>query len=224
MKILLVEDSRRLSDALRTAFRKEGYVIDCAADGEDGLWHGLNLPYDVIVLDIMLPGLDGLSILDRLRSSGIDAPVLLLTALDSVTDKLKGFRTGADDYLAKPFAVEELIERVRALARRRHPALGDLIEIDALVIDTRIRRVRFRDQLLDLTPKEYRLMELLARNVGSVLERAEIEHNIYDSMTEPSSNVVDVTIANLRRKLRRAGVPTMIHTRRGQGYYIDLCQ
>ncbi|MGC9453011.1 MAG: response regulator transcription factor [Oceanipulchritudo sp.] len=221
MKLLLVEDSSRLQDALCTAFRAEGHVVDSSRDGEEGLWLGLNHAYDVIVLDIMLPGRDGLSILSELRTRGIETPVLLLTAKGSVPDRVKGLRTGADDYLVKPFAIEELLERIHVLARRTTKTFAEGLSVGPLAVDTRMRQVRLGERDLPLTPKEYRLLELLCRRQGEVLGRTEIEENIYDSLAEPSSNVVDVTVASLRRKLKEAGAPQLLKTRRGHGYFIE---
>jgi two-component system copper resistance phosphate regulon response regulator CusR len=221
VKILLVEDSERLQAALCTTFRAEGHVVDASRDGEEGLWYALNHTYDVIVLDIMLPGRDGISVLEFLRSSGSATPVLLLTARSSVPDRVNGLRVGADDYLIKPFAVEELLERIYALARRNAHTAAEALRVGSLTVDTRLRQARLNGQALALTPKEYRLLELLCRRCGEVLNRTEIEENIYDSLTEPSSNVVDVTVASLRRKMRDAGAPMMVQTRRGHGYFIE---
>jgi DNA-binding response OmpR family regulator len=221
MRLLLVEDSPRLQKSLGTALRKTGYAVDVAADGEEGLWLAVSHDYDVIVLDIMLPKRDGLSLLAELRQRGQAVHVLLLTARDTVADRVQGLRTGADDYLVKPFALEELLARVQALGRRAYGAKQPLLTIGDLEIDTLARCARRAGQPVDLTAREYLLLEYLGRRRGQVVSRTDIEAHIYDEQVDPMSNVVDSAICSLRKKLAVAGQATLIHTRRGLGYVLD---
>jgi DNA-binding response OmpR family regulator len=220
MRILIVEDSTALRETLATAFRRTGWATDACADGEEGLWRAQSEEYDVIVLDIMLPKIDGLEVLRRLRTEGVRTPVLLLTARTAVPDRVHGLNTGADDYLVKPFALDELLARVQALARRHHGQADVCIEVGGVVINTAARSVLCGDRAIDLAPKEYALLEYLALHPGQVVTRAEIERHIYDERVEPMSNVVDKGLCTLRRKLEEAGVPPLIHTRRGHGYIL----
>jgi DNA-binding response OmpR family regulator len=204
------------------ALRKSGYVVDMAGDGEEGLWLATENDYDVVVLDIMLPKRDGLSLLTELRRRGKTVHVLLLTARDTVTDRVHGLQAGADDYLVKPFALEELLARVQALCRRAYGSKRDQIAIADLEIDTLARSVRRAGQPIDLTAREYLLLEYLARRRGHVVSRPEIEEHIYDSAVDPMSNVVDSAICGLRKKIGTTGDPPLIHTRRGLGYVLDV--
>jgi len=221
VKLLLAEDSTRLRKTLERAFRYEGYLVDATGDGEEALWYGFNHVYDVVVLDIMLPSRDGLSVLAAWRAKGMVVPVLLLSARSSVPDRVRGLRDGADDYLIKPFALEELLERVRVLARRQTPQCSERYSLGPLSIDLRRRQASCAGEVIPLTPKEYRLLELLCRNAGKVMSRSEIEACILDTHAEPVSNVVDVTVAGVRRKLRQFGSADLLQTRRGLGYLIE---
>ena len=234
MRVLLVEDSIRLAAAITTGFRKAGHVVDHAAEGMPGLRLATaGEEYDVLILDIMLPDLDGLTLLDRLRTQGRQTHVLLLTARDTVEDRVHGLRAGADDYLIKPFAFEELLARAEALARRRHNKKDPRITIGgtvdameapaALLINTAARTVtRVRDgSRVELSPREYTLLEYLALRAGTVVSRTEIETNLYDSDAEPMSNVVDAAVYSLRKRIDEPGRPSLIHTRRGMGYTIE---
>jgi len=218
MRILLVEDSKRLQMAVSVGLRKSGYAVDVASDGEEGLWRAETCEYDAIVLDLMLPKLDGLSLLDRLRAKGVSTHVLILTAKDTVDERVEGLRRGADDYLIKPFAFEELVARVQALVRRRYNSKNPRLSLGPLEIDTAARQAWRRGEPLDLAPREYALLEYLALRAGSVVARAEIEDHIYDERAEPMSNVVDAAVCALRRKIDDPGQPSRIQTRRGQGY------
>ena len=222
MRVLVVEDSARLQRTLGTALRKSGYAVDLAGDGEEGLWLAESNPYDVIVLDLMLPKRDGLSLLGELRRKGRDTHVLLLTARDTVQDRVQGLRAGADDYLVKPFELEELLARVEALCRRAYGSKQSRLSIADLEIDTRARTVQRAGIPLELTAREYHLLEYLARQRGQVVSRSEIEEHIYDGEVDPMSNVVDSAVCSLRRKLGQAGssIP-LIHTRRGLGYVLE---
>ena len=221
MRILLVEDSERLQRSVSTGLRKAGYAVDATGDGKEGLWMAQSNDYDVIVLDLMLPGLDGLSILKRLRAGGRDTHVLILTAKDTVDDRVLGLRTGADDYLIKPFAFDELLARVQALARRSHGVKSPLIIVGDLQIDTSARTVRRGDKVLDLSAREYSLLEYLAARRGQVVSRTEIEQHIYDERVELMSNVVDAAVYALRKKIDLPTAPSLIQTRRGMGYVLQ---
>lgn len=220
MRLLLVEDSERLQRSLGTGLRRAGYAVDVAGDGEQGLAEAEINDYDVIILDLMLPKIDGLTVLRRLRDQGRDTHVLILTARDRVEDKVTGLRTGADDFLVKPFAFEELLARVQALGRRRHGAKNPRIAVGPLEIDTAERRVTRAGQAVTLAPREYALLEYLAHRLGRVVSRSEIEEHIYDGRADPMSNVVDSAICALRRRIDAAGRPSLIETRRGHGYVL----
>ena len=220
MRVLVVEDSKRLRMYVRKGLQLAGCVVDVAEDGEDGLWHALEHEYDVVILDLMLPKLGGMGVLRRLREQRKKTHVLILTAKDTVADRVNGLEHGADDYLVKPFAFEELLARVQALARRKYGKKHTTLEIGGLAIDT-VRRVVTRgDDVLDLRPREYALLELLAFREGEIVSRSEIEQHIYDEWVEPSSNVVESAICILRKKIDPVGGPSLIETRRGAGYVL----
>ncbi|HOW70960.1 MAG TPA: response regulator transcription factor [Phycisphaerae bacterium] len=221
MRILLVEDYAPLRKSTTQGLEEAGFAVDAAADGEEGLWYAKSNDYDVIILDLMLPAVDGLTILKRLREAGSRVHVLILTARDTVEDKVKGLNVGADDYLVKPFSFEELLARVRALVRRRYEAKNPMIRIGDLEIDTAARTTRRAGQLLDLTAREYALLEFLALRAGKLVSRTEIWEHVYDFHSSAQSNVVDVYIGYLRHKIEREGRPRLIHTRRGQGYVLE---
>ena len=220
MRILLVEDSKRLQTYVGKGLRLAGYAVDVAGDGDEGLWLAVENEYDVIVLDLMLPKLDGISVLQRLRAAGRDAHVLLLTAKDTVADRVYGLGQGADDYLVKPFAFEELLARVQALARRAYGVKSAQLAIGDLTIDMARRIAAWKGEALNLRPREYALLELLALRRGELVSRTEIERHIYDELAEPMSNVVDSAICLLRKKINRPGSPSLIQTRRGMGYVL----
>ncbi|MDB5319130.1 MAG: DNA-binding response regulator [Phycisphaerales bacterium] len=220
MRMLLVEDSEPLQRSVGTGLRKAGYALDIAGDGEEGLWYAQTNDYDVIVLDLMLPKLDGLSLLRRLRDAGRTTHVLILTAKDGIDDRVRGLRSGADDYLVKPFAFDELLARVEALARRAHGVKHPLIRIADLEIDASRRTVGRNGAIIDLSPREFALLEYLAMRQGQVVTRADIETHIYDEQAEPMSNVVDAAIYALRKKIDPPGGKSLIQTRRGMGYVL----
>lgn len=220
MRVLLVEDSERLRNYVGKGLRMSGWAVDTAGDGEEGLWLASENDYDVIVLDLMLPKMDGITVLQRLRAGGSDTHVLILTAKDTVPDRVHGLAQGADDYLIKPFAFEELLARVQALVRRKYNEKSGRVDIGGLIVDTIARVVMREGQPLELTPREYALLELLALRRGEVVTRAEIEHRIYDERVEPMSNVVDSTICLLRKKIDTPDQPSLIQTRRGMGYVL----
>jgi len=218
MKILFIEDSRRLQAAVGKGLRRSGYAVDMAADGKDGLYLAEINDYDVIILDLMLPGIDGLTILKRLRSQGKDVHILILTARYTLEDRVKGLQLGADDYLTKPFAFDELLARVQALIRRRYNAKNPVIQIGSLQINTALKTVTRDGRNISLAPREYMLLEFMAVRKGKLVTRSEIERHIYDERVNPMSNVVDSAVCNLRKKINLPGQPDLIHTRRGLGY------
>jgi two-component system, OmpR family, response regulator len=217
MRVLLVEDEPELASAVARALSDEAFAVDIAADGVEGLYHALEIAYDVIVLDLMMPVRDGWDVLRELRRHGRATPVLILTARDAIEDRVKGLNLGADDYLVKPFAIEELIARLRALGRRAaaHPS-PELI-LGSVRIDMAARRVYHDGQEVELTGREYSILELLARSRGAIVSRTEISERLYTEAEEFLSNAIDVHVASLRRKLGGA----LIQTRRGLGYLID---
>jgi DNA-binding response OmpR family regulator len=222
MKVLLIEDSARLQMSVGRALRKAGYALDVIGNGEDGLWQAESNDYDVIVLDIMLPKLDGLSLLRQLRQKGKGTHVLLLTARDTVEDRVQGLQLGADDYLVKPFALEELLARVEALCRRAYGSKQTRLVIADLEIDTVAKEVFRAGNLVRLKPREYLLLEYLARRSGQVVTRGEIEAHIYDDSVDPMSNVVESAICSLRKKISAPNPAPLIHTRHGLGYILKV--
>jgi DNA-binding response OmpR family regulator len=221
MRVLLVEDYMPLRESVTQALEEAGFAVDASADGEEGLWYARSSDYDAIVLDIVLPKLDGLSVLQQLRKAGSRTPVLLLTAKDTVADRVTGLDLGADDYLVKPFALEELLARVRALLRRKYDAADPIIHVQDLEVNTVSRIVRRGGERIDLTAREYALLEFLARRMGEIVSRTEIWEHVYDFRSNVESNVVDVYVGYLRKKIERGGLPRLIHTRRGQGYVLE---
>jgi DNA-binding response OmpR family regulator len=221
MRVLLIEDSLVLQQTVSTALRRFGYAVDVSGDGEDGLWRAASTDYDAIVLDIMLPKLDGLTLLRRLRESGKLTHVLLLTARDSIQDRVRGLRAGADDYLIKPFALEELVARVEALCRRAYGSKQNHLQIADLEIDSGAKRIWRAGLPVKLKPREYQLLEYLVCRRGEVVTQTDIEQHLYDDAAEPMSNVVESIMSSLRRKLSEANPAPLIHTRRGLGYVLE---
>jgi DNA-binding response OmpR family regulator len=220
VRILLVEDSPHIVKAVRQGLEEEGFAVDVAMDGEEGDIKCRTTPYDVVILDIMLPKIDGLTLLKRWRSAGVDAHVLLLTAKTTTHDKVTGLDTGADDYLTKPFEFAELLARVRALIRRRHQHKDPILRCYDLEIDTAARTVRRAGKSIHLTPREYALLEFLAYHKGKVVTRSMIWEHLYDEYDENTSNVVDVYIRYLRNKIDKGFDPPLILTRWGEGYML----
>ncbi|HKW15597.1 MAG TPA: response regulator transcription factor [Candidatus Krumholzibacteria bacterium] len=221
MKILVVEDYEPLRHSLSRGLREDGHAVDDAADGAEGLAYAEASEYDVIILDVMLPRLDGFQFLKRLRDRRSAARVLVLTAKNTVNDRVRGLDLGADDYLVKPFAFEELKARVRALERRAYRRTSPVIKIGELEIDTTARTARMAGEDVDLTAREYTILEILALRSGEVVTREQISSRIYDFNTDRASNIVDVYVGYLRRKLERGGRARLIHTRRGFGYVLS---
>ena len=221
MRLLIVEDSQTLAESLRATLESEGHACDHAADGAAALRFIASNAYDLLVLDWMLPGVDGLGVLRALRAAQAPTQVLMLSARDTVADRVAALDAGADDYLSKPFALDELLARVRALARRPRDGGTSLLHWQALQVDTPARRARWQGQDMQLSPKEYALLELLLRQRGKLFTRAAIFDRLYDSTSEASDKVVEVIISTLRGKLHKAGAPDPIATRRGFGYVIE---
>jgi two-component system OmpR family response regulator len=214
MRVLIVEDERKLADLLARGLREEGHTPDIAARGEDAVWMAEAAPFDVIVLDVMLPGLDGFDVCRRLREREVWTPVLMLTARDAVEDRVAGLDAGADDYLAKPFAFDELLARLRALTRRAPNERPTMLSVGELRLDPAAHRVWRDETELDLSGKEFTLLELFLRNAGSVLSRDQLLDGAWDMSFERRSNVIDVYVRNLRGKIGRDTIETV----RGVGY------
>jgi DNA-binding response OmpR family regulator len=220
MRVLLVEDHRPLVRALRQGLEEEGFAVDIAGDGEEGDFKARTAEYDVIVLDVMLPKEDGLSLLKRWRKDGLKTHVLVLTARGGIDDKVRGLDLGADDYLTKPFELEELFARLRALIRRGHEVKDPVLRVHDLEIDTASRKVRRGGKDIHLTPREYALLEFLAFHRGKVVTRSMVWAHLYDEQDENTSNVVDVYIRYLRNKIDKGFEPPLILTRWGEGYLL----
>ncbi len=221
MRILVAEDHPSLARSIANGLREEGYAVDLTMDGEEALHLGKVNPYDCIVLDLMLPKRDGWSVITQLRRAGKDTPVICLTARDGVDDRVKGLDLGADDYLVKPFAWEELSARVRSLVRRGHQQRSTTITVGDLEIDTAKKSARRAETPIELSAREYSLLEYLAHKQNQVVSRTEIWEHLWDEHDEVSSNVVDVYIGYLRNKIDKEFDTKLIHTRRGQGYMLS---
>ncbi|HTV73892.1 MAG TPA: response regulator transcription factor [Candidatus Acidoferrales bacterium] len=219
MRVLLIEDNAEIADSIRTMLLRRRYAVDVAADGDTGLDHLLRGTYDVAIVDVVLPKRDGFSICRTARAEGIATPLLILTARDAVEDRIRGLDCGADDYLIKPFADEELTARLRALLRRaERPVQTELLTVGTLTVEPTTRSVRVAGTVLDLGTTEFRLLEFLARNRGITLSRAQILERIWEYDFAGSSNIVDVYVSQLRRKLKAAGTTAQIQTVWGVGY------
>ena len=223
MKLLIVEDETKIGDYLRQGLSEAGFVVDLARNGLDGHHLAMTEDYNLLILDIMLPGIDGWEILKSLRESGQNVPVLFLTARDNVDDRVKGLELGADDYLVKPFAFAELLARVRTLLRRgAAPAVETTLTVADLDLDLMRRCVTRAGQRIQLTAKEFALLELLLRHQGEVLPRSLIASQVWDMNFDSDTNVIDVAIRRLRAKVDENFEPRLIHTLRGMGYMLDL--
>jgi two-component system OmpR family response regulator len=219
MKILLVEDDRRASEYLTKGLRELGHVVDQAFDGDTGLNAAMTGSYDVLLLDRMLPKLDGLEIVKRMRGVGNDVPILILSALDEVDERVQGLRAGGDDYLAKPYHLEELTARLDALARRKGASgLADKLKIADLEVDARARRVTRAGRKIDLTTREFQLLEFLMRHAGQIVTRTMILEGVWDYHFDPKTNVIDVHISRLRQAIDKDFTVQLLHTVRGAGY------
>ena len=221
MRILLVEDEPAAAQLIAKGLRENAYAVDVAADGEAALLQIGTNDYDLVVLDVMLPRKNGFAVCRAVRESGSTIPILMVTARDAVEDRIEGLDTGADDYLVKPFAFGELLARIRALIRRGdRPVAGSRLEAGPISLDTRTRRVHVDGLEVALTAKEYALLEYLVRRAGDVITRGEIAEHVWDERYDPLSNVVDVYVQRLRRKLDGSRSESLIRTRRGEGYQL----
>jgi len=218
VRILVVEDEKKVAAFVRKGLEEEGYAVDVAIDGEKALYMAEMSDYDLIILDWMIPKKDGLAVLGQLRASGLTTPVILLTARDAVQDKVLGLNTGADDYLAKPFDFAELLARVRALFRRGKSDASTVLEVGDLRMDLLSRKVTRAGVAIDLTAKEYSLLEYFMRNTGKVLTRTMIAEHVWDVHFDSDSNVIDVYVNYLRNKIDRPFEPKLLQTVRGVGY------
>ncbi|MGE0712644.1 MAG: response regulator [Planctomycetota bacterium] len=221
MKILVVEDYEPLRRSLVQGLREAGFTVDVAEDGPEGLWLAQGEDYDVLVLDLMLPGLGGEEVLRRLRAAGKETHVLVLTARDAVEQRVATLNAGADDYLTKPFAFEELLARIHALVRRRYGRKDPLLRVGDLELDRGARKARRAERELGLTQRQFALLEVLALRAGEVVPRDALWAQLYDFQAEPNSNLLEVYVAQLRRKLEAGGEPRLIQTRRGVGYVLE---
>ena len=221
MKILLVEDYVPLRTSIAQVIRESGHHVDETGDGLEAMQLALKNNYILAIVDVMLPGADGLEVLRAIRKSQKDTAVLIITARDSVEDRVKGLDAGADDYLVKPFSMDELTARVRALLRRANQVRDPVLMVGDLELDTKRRSARRGGVELELTSKEYALLELLMLRSGQIVTRSDVWEQLYDFDQEMESNVIDVFVAYLRKKVERPGMPKLIHTRRGQGYMME---
>lgn len=219
--MLLAEDDVRIANFVSRGLRENSYAVDVVGDGDEALYQAEINPYDVVILDVMMPGKDGFEVCRELRERGLQTPVLMLTARDAVEDRISGLDQGADDYLTKPFAFGELLARLRAMLRRREKALlPSVIEVADLVIDTGSQRARRGGRELQLTTKEFAVLEYLARNAGRVIGREELSEHCWDERYDPFSNTIEVFINRLRKKIDVPGSVPLLHTRRGAGYVL----
>ncbi|MXS85536.1 response regulator [Nitrosomonas sp. HPC101] len=220
-RILIIEDEQKIASFVKQGFSQDGFVADVASNGIDGLHLATTSTYDLIVLDVMLPGRDGWSVLQEIRKHRPDQPVILLTALDAVSHRVKGLTAGADDYLVKPFAFSELMARVRNVLRRAPAHPMEMLRLDDLEMDLLRHKATRAGKALDLAPQEYRLLEFLLRHPGEVLTRMRLAEQVWDMNFDGDSNVVDVAIRRLRRKVDDAFAQKLIHTLRGVGYVLE---
>lgn len=221
MRLLLIEDDTKLASLLARGLREEGFAVDVTGDGTDGLFCVTEQDYDAIILDVMLPGMDGFTVLEKMRAAGRRTPVLMLTARGAVQDRVRGLNSGADDYLKKPFDFEELLARVHALLRRAAPEPDVCLKADTLTLDPRSREVTRDGRRIDLTAKEFAILEYLLRHRGRVISRTQLSEHVWDENFDAMSNVIDVTVYRLREKIHRHG-PPLVHTVRGAGYVLRV--
>jgi DNA-binding response OmpR family regulator len=218
MRVLVIEDDRKAARLLAKGLQEEGFVVDVAATGEDGEESAAVNEYDVIVLDWRLPGKDGLAVCRALRAQDVSTPILMLTARDGIADRVNGLRTGADDYLTKPFAFDELLARITALLRRSRVAQPAVLKVGDLTLDPARRRVTRAGVLVSLTPKEYAILEVLVRNAGEVVSRTRLAERVWDEASDVLDNLVDAHVSHLRKKIDREARVQLVHTIRGVGY------
>lgn len=220
MRILVVEDEKKIADFIKRGLKEEGYAVDSAYDGEQGLFFIKTNEYDLILLDLMLPKLDGLSVFRQIREEKISSPVIMLTAKDTTKDKVAGLDLGADDYITKPFAFEELLARIRAVLRKKESSGSRTMKVEDLVMDLSTHKVTRKGAEISLTAKEYALLEYLMRNSGAVVTRTMISEHVWDINFDTFTNVIDVYINYLRNKIDTGHKKKLIHTVRGRGYIL----
>lgn len=219
-RILLIEDESKIADFIRRGLKLEGYEVDVAYDGDVGLDKAVEAKPDLIILDLMLPGVDGMDVCRSLREAGFEMPILMLTARDAVADRVAGLDAGADDYLVKPFAFDELVARIRALLRRSAPAEDEMLTFSDLVMNVTTREVKRRERPIELTAKEFDLLETFMRHPRQVLTRDQLYQHVWGYDFSAESNIIEVYIRYLRAKLEEEGEPRLIHTVRGVGYVL----
>jgi DNA-binding response OmpR family regulator len=221
MRILVVEDEPRMANVIAKGLRENSYAVDVAEDGDAALYHASINDYDLIVLDVLLPRRDGFEVCRALRARGYSTPILMLTARATVDDRVSGFDAGADDYLTKPFSFREFLARVRALLRRDSQLRPDVFQLDDLIVDSGSHRVSRAAREIELTAKEYALLEFLARRAGQLVSRTEIAAHVWDDSFDPFSNTIEVYMNRLRKKIDDAHTVKLLHTRRGEGYILE---
>mgnify|MGYP001567619799 CR=1 FL=1 len=220
MRILIIEDEKKIADFIRRGLKEEGYAADVAYDGEDGHFRAKTSPYDLIILDLMLPKMDGITLCKKLRSEKITTPILMLTAKSEVKDKVTGLDSGADDYIAKPFAFEELLARIRALLRKSESGTSTRLKLDDLELDLVTHKVTRAGREINLTSKEYALLEYMMRNPGAIVTRTMISEHVWNADFDTFTNVIDVYVNYLRNKIDAPFKKKLIQTIRGRGYII----
>lgn len=220
MRILVVEDERDLNRIITKHLKKNNYSVDSCFDGQEGLDFISYSEYDLIITDIMMPNVDGYEFIEKLRNNKNNTPVILLTAKDTLEDKIVGLDSGADDYIVKPFEFDELLARIRVLMRRNYGLATNIIQIEEVTLDLAKKQVAKSGEIIDLTGKEYEVLEYLMKNKGSILSRDQILNHVWDYEYEGASNIVDVIIKNIRKKLDRGEGNTIIYTKRGLGYFV----
>ncbi|WP_277980099.1 winged helix-turn-helix domain-containing protein [Sphingomonas phyllosphaerae] len=223
-KILLIEDDATTADFVAKGLSEEGFVVDRADNGRDGLFHATDGSYDCVVLDRMLPGIDGMAVLAAMRGAGIETPVIVLSALGSPEDRVKGLTNGSDDYLVKPFAFAELLARIRLLVRRGRsaPAVETVLRCDDLEVDLLARRVKRAGKTIELQPREFRLLEFMLRHAEQVVTRTMLLEGVWDYHFDPGTNVIDVHLSRLRKKVDEGFARPLLHTVRGSGYRLGV--
>lgn len=220
MKILVVEDERDLNRIITKHLKKNNYSVDSCFDGQEALDFISYSEYDLIITDIMMPNVDGYEFIDKLRANKNDTPVIMLTAKDTLEDKIMGLDSGTDDYIVKPFEFDELLARIRVLMRRNYGLATNIIQIEEVTLDLAKKQITKSGEIIDLTGKEYEVLEYLMKNKGSILSRDQILNHVWDYEYEGASNIVDVIIKNIRKKLDRGEGNTIIYTKRGLGYFV----
>jgi two-component system OmpR family response regulator len=221
MRVLLIEDDRRLAASIQRGLGESGLAVDLAYDGDDGIAAALSAPYDVVVMDVMLPGTDGLAVSRHLRQQKVSTPILMLTARDAVDDRVSGLEAGADDYMVKPFAMRELLARIRALARRHLPDRTSVLTVGSIVLDTAAHTLKVSGKSVELTAKEFAILDFFMHHPGRLLSRAQIIEHVWDYDFDGGHNLVEVYMGRLRRKLTEAGTPDPFVTIRGAGYRLE---